>query len=128
MRLLFLSILIGFPSWGQDTVQVKRIYSPFPYIAGIQTGKIPYLYLCDSMGVYTEARHQITHLTLAYWSGRKMDTLSIVGNVVPDSICALLSEATTITPFYVFNIIGKLQDKEYYLPSMSLDVLPPENK
>jgi hypothetical protein len=61
-----------------------------PQIAGYFNGRVPQDVICDVRGLTTNVGYRIITYDMLYFDGMKNREVHIVGNTIPDSLCAIL--------------------------------------
>ena len=59
-----------------------------PQIAGYFNGRIPAEMICDIQGLTTNVGYRILTYDVIYFDGKSTVEAHVVGNTIPDSICA----------------------------------------
>ena len=75
-----------------------------PQIAGFFNGLIPKDVICDVRGLITNVGYRIITYDLLYFDGRTHIETHIVGNTIPDTICAVFQSFGSNTEIFFTNI------------------------
>lgn len=82
------------------------VKNKFPKISGHFTGEIPCSVLCNSNGIEVNEDIQITSFTIQFEGKGKDQTINVVGNKIPESICSQISDRHFDQMIFITNIFG----------------------
>lgn len=79
--------------WSQNlrVVRIEKEWTEMdfhPQIAGYFNGRIPAKMICDVQGLTTNVGYRILTYDVIYFDGKSTVEAHVVGNTIPDSICA----------------------------------------
>lgn len=75
-----------------------------PQIAGYFNGPIPRDVICDVRGLSTNVGYKIITYDLLYFDGLTNIDIHIIGNTIPDTICAVLKSFGSNNEIFFTNI------------------------
>lgn len=75
-----------------------------PQIAGYFNGPIPQDVICDVRGLTTKVGYKIITYDILYFDGLTNRDIHIVGNTIPDTICAILQSFGSNNEIFFTNI------------------------
>jgi hypothetical protein len=75
-----------------------------PQIAGYFNGAIPQDVICDVRGLITNVGYKIITYDLLYFNGLTNIDIHIIGNTIPDTICAVLKSFGSNNEIFFTNI------------------------
>ena len=103
---LFLFWQVG--SFGQvDQVRIQKEWSEMdfaPCIAGYHDGEIPIDRICDARGLFTKRGLTIVSFTLEIETLEYDTLLTVAGNDIPDTICAMIQREGEAKHYYFTRI------------------------
>jgi hypothetical protein len=94
------------PLFSQKEIRIEKRYDEMDYapqIQGIYNGEISFDKFCSAEGIVTRIGVQVLTFDLYYCQAQK-EPVHIVGNEVPDSICANIKSYCLLTDVFISNI------------------------
>jgi hypothetical protein len=86
-------------------IEKERMEIDFhPQIAGYFNGPIPQDVICDVRGLITNVGYKIITYDLLYFDGFTNIDIHIIGNTIPDTICAVLKSVGSNNEIFFTNI------------------------
>jgi hypothetical protein len=100
------TLLRSLPFYAQHEVKIEKRYGELDYapqIAGIYDGEISFNKFCSATGITTKIGARIITFDLYYCKAQ--DTpVHIIGNEIPDTICAEIQNSCLYTDVFINNV------------------------